>query len=159
VEGRTVRPLGREHDLALALVRSLDDAQKAKAILPYQVSDLVLGPGRDGRTIAPEGIAASELRDAQRRMLLDLAREWVGIANDDAATSKMAEVEANLRETWFAWSGPTTDDAPSYFRIQGPTIVVEYAPQRSRGGGLDAQHLHTIYRDPTNDYGRRWASR
>jgi hypothetical protein len=149
-----VRPLGRENDKGFALVNSLDPAQRKKAILNYQVGDLVLGPGEDGKTIQPEGIKASELNAAQQQMLLELAREWVGILNDEAAASKMAEIKSNLPETWFAWSGPITQGSPSYFRIQGPTVFIEYSPQRQRGaGGLDTNHIHTIYRDPTNDYG------
>jgi hypothetical protein len=45
----------------------------------------------------------------QQAMLLDVAHEWVGILNDAAATAKMAEIKANLAQTWFAWSGPTTN--------------------------------------------------
>jgi hypothetical protein len=41
----------------------------------------------------------------------------------------------------------------AYFRIQGPTLVIEYAPQ----GSVD--HIHTIYRDPTNDYGAKYAAK
>jgi len=160
VDGQAVRPLGRENDRSFALINALDAAQQSKAILPYQVSDLVLGPGEDGKTIQPEGIKASELNAAQQRMLLDLAHEWVGILNDEAAAAKMAEIAANLPQTWFAWSGPTTNGSSAYFRIQGPTLVIEYSPQRARGGsGLDLGHIHTVYRDPTNDYGARLVPR
>src|SRR5205814_703949 len=73
LEGKTVRPLGREVDKAFALVGSLDDVQRKQAILGMQMHDLVLGPGRDGQMIQPEGIKGSALTDAQRDMLLDLA--------------------------------------------------------------------------------------
>ena len=160
LNGETVRPLGSENDKSFALVNSLDATQQKLAILNYQVSDLVLGPGEDGKTIEPEGIKASALNAAQQQMLLDLAHEWVGILNDEAATAKMAEIKTNLKETWFAWSGPTTNGSASYFRIQGPTLLIEYSPQRMRGnGGLDPTHIHTIYRDPTNDYGERLVTR
>jgi hypothetical protein len=160
LNGETVRPLGRENDKSFALVNSLDAAQRKQAILNYQVSDLVLGPGEDGKTIQPEGIKAPALNAAQQEALLDLAHEWVGILNDEAAAAKMAELKANLPETWFAWSGPTTQGSASYFRIRGPTLLIEYSPQRLRGGsGLDLTHIHTIYRDPTNDYGERLVKR
>jgi hypothetical protein len=72
----------------------------------------------------------------------------------------MAEIKANLPETWFAWSGPTTNGGAAYYRIQGPTLLIEYSPQRMRGGNdLDVTHIHTIYRDPTNDYGARLVKR
>jgi len=80
-------------------------------------------------------------------MLLDLVREWVGIMNDAFADPRMTEIRSNLANTYFAWSGPTTNGSAAYFRVQGPTLVVEYAPQNS------VDHIHTIYRDPTNDYG------
>ena len=160
LNGETVRPLGRENDKSFALINSLDAAQRKQAILNYQVSDLVLGPGEDGKTIQPEGIKAGSLNSAQQQILLDLAHEWVGILNDEAAEAVMAEIKANLPETWFAWSGPTTQGSAAYFRIQGPTLLIEYSPQRLRGSsGLDTTHIHTIYRDPTNDYGERLVKR
>ena len=152
-EGRTVRPLGNENDKAFALVNALDTTQRGQAVLNYRVADLVLGPGQDGRAIQPEGIRASSLSAAQQTMLWDVVREWVGIMNDTFAEPRMAELRANLADTYFAWSGPTTNGSAAYFRVQGPTLVIEYAPQ----GNVD--HIHTIYRDPTNDYGAKFARR
>jgi hypothetical protein len=154
IEGKTVRPLGREVDKAFALVGSLDEAQRKEAILGFQMHDLVLGPGRDGQTIQPEGIKGSALTEKQRAMLLDLASEWTGIMHQAAAKSKMEEIKKNIAETWFAWSGPTGKGSAAYFRIQGPTVIIEFAPQGL--GGDSTKHLHTIYRDPTNEYGKRW---
>ena len=153
VEGREIRPLGKENDRAFALINALDASQRAQAILPYRVSDLVLGPGQDGRVIQPEGIRASALSAAQQAALLEIIREWAGIVTDAFAESRMAELRANLPQTYFAWSGPTTPGSVAYFRIQGPTLVIEYAPQ----GTVD--HIHTIYRDPTNDYGSKFAAK
>ncbi|MEA3212234.1 MAG: hypothetical protein QOE70_5291 [Chthoniobacter sp.] len=154
LEGRTVRPLGRETDKAFALISSLDEAQRKQAVLGVEMHDLVLGPGRDGQTIQPEGIKGAALTDKQREMLLDLASEWIGIQNEAVAKGKMDEMKKNVVETWFAWSGSTEKGAAAYFRIQGPTVLIEYAPQRL--GGDPTRHIHTIYRDPTNDYGAKW---
>ena len=151
IEGRTVRPLGAENDKAFALINALDSTQRSQAVLNYRVADLVLGPGQDGRTIQPEGIRATSLTAPQQAMLLDLVREWAGIMNDAYGNARMAELKTNLPQTYFAWSGPTTNGSAAYFRVQGPTLVIEYAPQN----GVD--HIHTIYRDPTNDYGAKIA--
>jgi hypothetical protein len=150
LNGQTIRPLGKENDKGFALIGALNPEQRRQAILTYRVSDLVLGPGEDGKTIQPEGILATSLNESQQAMLLDLAHEWVGILNDEGATARMAEIRSNLSRTYFAWSGATENGGLAYFRIQGPTVVIEYAPQQ---GDLD--HIHTIYRDPTNDYGAR----
>src|SRR5437016_894426 len=157
VDGKTVRPLGAENDKAFTLINALDEAQRKQAILNYKVADLVLGPGQDGKTIQPEGIKGAALNASQQAMLLDLAGEWAGIINEQATAARMAELKANLAETWFAWSGPTTNGTPAYYRIQGPTVVIEYAPQPL--GGDPTMHIHTIYRDPTNDYGKKSVSR
>jgi hypothetical protein len=161
LEGRTVRPLGQESDKALALLNALDDGQRKQAILDYRVGDLVLGPGQDGKTIQPEGLKASAMNERQRAMLVDVISEWTGIVHESEAMARMAEVRSGLNDTWFAWSGPT-DAAPgknitAYYRIQGPHLVIEYAPQRL-GGDL-SMHVHTMYRDPTNDYGRKLTAR
>lgn len=154
LEGKTVRPLGHETDKAFVLVNSLDEAQRKQAILGSEFHDLVLGPGRDGQMIQPEGIKGSALTDEQREMLLDLASEWTGIQNETVAKVKLDEMRKNLAETWFAWSGTTKNGSAAYFRIQGPTVFIEYAPQNL--GGDPTKHIHTIYRDPTNDYGAKW---
>jgi len=154
MEGKTVRPLGQEVDKAFALINSLDETQRKQAVLGFQMRDLVLGPGRDGQTIQPEGIKGSALTEKQREMLLDLASEWTGIMREALAKSKLEEMKQHITETWFAWSGPTEKGSAAYFRIQGPTVVIEYAPQRL--GGDPTKHIHTIYRDPTNEYGAKW---
>jgi Protein of unknown function (DUF3500) len=157
VNGKTVRPLGRESDTAMALLNALDEGQRKQAILSYRLADLVLGPGQDGKTIQPEGLKASAMNERQRAMLLDVISEWAGIVHESAATARMAELKADINETWFAWSGPATVDPgrniAAYYRIQGPHLVIEYAPQRM--GGDPSMHVHTMYRDPTDDYGRK----
>ncbi len=158
LNGQTIRPLGRESDKALALLQSLDEKQRQQAVLNYRVPDLVLGPGQDGKKIAPEGLKVSGMNDKQRAILLDLIAEWAGIINENSASVRMAELRADLNETWFAWSGPITFDPgtniTAYYRVQGPHLVIEYAPQHDE----PANHIHTIYRDPTNDYGRQFSN-
>ncbi|MDQ3638395.1 MAG: DUF3500 domain-containing protein, partial [Actinomycetota bacterium] len=68
----------------------------------------------------------------------------------EAAEARMSEIEDNLDETYFTWSGPTTNGESAYYRITGPTLHIEFAPQRG-----DVLHIHSVYRDPTNDYGEQ----
>jgi hypothetical protein len=153
LNGQTIRPLGSENDKAFKLVNALDAPQRKQAVLGYEVRNLVLGPGEDGKVIQPEGVRASTLNQTQRAMLLDLVREWVDILDETAAGAKMAEITTNLADTYFAWSGSTSNGDPAYFRVQGPTVLIEYAPQG--GSRASTDHIHTIYRDPTNDYGAK----
>ena len=161
LNGKTVRPLGRENDKAFALLDALDASQRKQAILNYKVADLVLGPGKDGKTIEPEGLKASAMSEHQRAMLLDLVSEWTGLVHDSAAAARMVEIKAGMADTWFAWSGPTSfpqgRNGMAYYRVQGPNLVIEYAPQPL--GGDPSMHIHTIYRDPSNDYGRKFTAK
>jgi hypothetical protein len=71
----------------------------------------------------------------------------VNITEPDTAAARMADITAKIGETYFAWKGPTTKGSAAYFCVQGPTVVIEYAPQ----GGTD--HIHTVVRNPNDDYG------
>lgn len=154
--GKAVRVLAGENDRAFALLNALDETQRKQAILNYQVHDLVFGPGHAGEAIQPEGLKVSAMNEQQRALLLGVISEWAGIINDAYIPPRMAEIKAGLNDTYFAWSGPTTHqpdrNGSSYYRIQGPKLIIEFSPQ---GVGGDAtMHVHTMYRDPTNDYGR-----
>jgi hypothetical protein len=166
-DNKTVRPLGPESDKAFELLNSLDETQRKQAILNYRVGDLVLGPGHFGEKIQPEGLKVSSMNDKQREKLLDVVSEWAGIINDTYAKTRMEEIKAGLPDTYFAWSGPTTHEegknGSAYYRIQGPKIVIEYAPQGGGPGGPGmggpTMHVHAIYRDPTNDYGLAYTAK
>ena len=152
--GKEVRPLGDIERDAFALVNWLDPAQQRAAILGDTAIEVLLGPGADGRKAPVEGLPAARMSADQRAALLRLIRHYTGIANDEDGAARTAEVEKALDETYFAWRGPTTPGSPIYFRVTGPTLVIEYAAQGPGGGGgsRTPNHIHGIYRDPTNDY-------
>nr|WP_309687816.1 DUF3500 domain-containing protein [Armatimonas sp.] len=151
--GKTIQPLGRELTKGFALIQALTPEQQKTAIRAPYFIDLMLGPGQDGKTLAPEGIPGSQLTEPQKKLLLDLLAEWIGNLNDDDAAPKLAAAKANLDKTYFAWGGPTTTGSAAYYRITAPTVVLEYSPQRMGGDGTG--HTHCIYREPGNDYGAK----
>jgi Protein of unknown function (DUF3500) len=147
-DGQDVRPLGLEADAAFKLVNALDEKQRAQAVIGERPQgELLLGPGRDGKTVEPQGIKGLALSADQQGMLLDLIGTWVNIVEPEAAKARMAEIKDKIGETYFAWKGPTAKGSAVYFRVQGPTVVIEYAPQN----GTD--HIHTVVRNPNDDYG------
>ena len=151
LNGATIRPQGIELDRAFELVNALDATQQKKAIIGAAYINLVLGPGKDGMVLAPEGVQASTLTAAQQTLLLQLIADRVEILNVEDAALRMTEIKANLADTYFAWSGPTTAGSAAYYRVTGPTLAIEYSPQM---GGSPTDHTHAMYRDPTNDYGK-----
>ncbi len=153
--GKAVRVLAAENDKAFDLLNAFNEDQRKKVILSYEVGDLVLGPGHDGQEIVPEGLKGSDMTLKQKAMLVDLISQWAGIIHDAYVQSRMKEIEAGIDDTYFAWSGPTTHhpdrNGSSYYRIQGPRVIIEFSPQGV--GGDPTMHVHTIYRDPGNEYG------
>ncbi|MBC2606670.1 DUF3500 domain-containing protein [Pelagicoccus albus] len=152
LDGETIRPMGDEVDKGLALMQSLSASQQSAATIGSSFIDLVLGPGEDGQMIAYEGVQVSTFSDEQKEALVDLAGEWIRILHSEAAENRLAEVRENLDSTYFAWSGPVSASSAAYFRIHGPTVFIEMSPQ-TMGGGGGLGHYHSIYRDPTNEYG------
>jgi hypothetical protein len=117
----------------------------------------VLGPNQQMRTVAPEGIQASTLNADQQTTLLDLIGVYLNTLNAQDAAARVAEVRSSLADTYFAWYGPTTPGNPAYYRVQGPTLWIEFSPQGGGGGGLGLggaatlDHVHSIYpARPTN---------
>jgi hypothetical protein len=96
----------------------------------------------------------------QQAALMKLIGHYTGLANDSTAVARTAEVQSTLDEIYVAWYGPTTQGSAAYFRVTGPTIVIEFSPQGGGGPGSNAAatdlHIHGIYRDLTNDYGAKY---
>jgi hypothetical protein len=147
-DGQPVRPLGAENDLAFKLVNMLDADQKKQAVLGGTPKNLQAPPGKDGATVKAEGLKCASLKEDQRAVLMDLIGAWVHILPDAAAANRLSALKSKIDDTHFAWYGPTTNGSAAYFRIQGPSLLIEYAPQGGTG------HIHTIIRDPSNEYGK-----
>lgn len=162
---------GPEEASGLSLLRSLDDDQRARTILHPSIHEDDISPLLqnlfDGRMqagachdnlVAPyQGIAGSEMSDAQRRLLADVAASYVGWAGEGHAAVRMAEVIDHLDDTWFSWYGGYDDVEPFYYRLHSPVVLVEF--DHHPGVVLDNEtptrhHVHTVLRTPNGgDYG------
>lgn len=149
-EGVTITPLAGEVKAGLALMNALDDAQQAETRV-QRPNELWAGAGKDGVLPPVEGSAVAAWTEAQRAVLLDAVAQWVGLLPAASAEERLAEIAAELGDIYFAWHGDVDAGRPIYYRIQGPTLIIEFATQ-SRVGG-DRAHYHSIYRNPTNEYG------
>ena len=154
MNGEAVYIVEKEAVAASAMLASLTDDQRSKAIISSSLGDLVLGPGQDGKTLQPEGLPGSAMTDAQKVQFLGLIEARLSMLNADDLVDKMAAAKANLDQTTFGWWGPTEPVGAAYFRITGPTLVLEFSPQTNDGDPTD--HAHNMYRDPTNEYGAAW---
>lgn len=155
--------LQAEQDQGLALLRSLNDAQRHMAVLEVSKdgNNNLAEAFRDNVDLEYGGIPGALLSTGQRTRLRDLIALYVGNLRDEHAAVRMDEVEAHLDDTYFAWIGGSEEESVYYYRIFSPVILIEfdhqnpanlrhmYPPQPNR------QHIHTVVRTPNgNDYGK-----
>jgi hypothetical protein len=146
---------GAEDEKGRKLFESLDERQRAKAIIDdVAPRDVITGPTRGDQLKTPTGLPASELNVAQRRLLMSLVDEYVHNYEHNIAHIQMDRIlKSGLENIHFAWAG-TEESKPYYYRIHGPTVIIEfdnhYPPGRSSG---PINHIHTVFREPGNDYG------
>ncbi|HRI13629.1 MAG TPA: DUF3500 domain-containing protein [Verrucomicrobiota bacterium] len=150
------RVLGAEDDKGLALMNSLRPEQRKKALLNAAApGDVITGPGRDKSLQKFEGLPFGELDDAQKMLLLSLVDEYVHNYRPDLATQQLDRINrSGWDKVYFAWAGPLGPTEAYYYRVHGPTVLIEFdnnhAPGRTDG---PINHIHSVFRDPQNDYG------
>jgi hypothetical protein len=97
----------------------------------------------------PKGLAAGQLAATGRRILESMINLCLARLPDDVAEQERSALyDAGLDRVHFAWAGSTDPDKPCYFRVQGPTFLVEYDNVQRRG-----DHAHYLWRNPENDFG------
>lgn len=155
--GDEIRPIGEAVDLGYAFVQELSDEQRIHAVLRPKRGQILTGPGHDNETPEMVGLPCKTLTESQRAMLLKLIGQWVNDLPEAQARARMQELEAELEEMHFSWNGETEPGSDISWRIQGPSLIIEYACQDLGGDPLN--HLHTMYRNPQNEYGLQLGSR
>lgn len=151
-----LRVLADEEDLARAFVKSLSDLQREKAIVsPEAPRDILSAAVRKAGPLDPPGLMASELEVAQAGELLRLVKVYSERLRPEISGADMEKIlAAGLDKIAFAWAGSTEPGQPHYYRIQGPTFLIEYDNTQN-----DANHIHSVWRDLANDFGEDLLSR
>jgi Protein of unknown function (DUF3500) len=144
------RLLAAEEDLAYELLQMLDPHQRARATIATQTfGDIVTRNDPTVKPMALAGLPAAEMTLAQQRQLRRLLQLYAGRMADSSASRQLQRIEdAGFGRLHFAWAGAHQPHGPHYYRIQGPTVLVEY--DNTQGGG---NHIHTVWRDLENDFG------
>ncbi|HVE73324.1 MAG TPA: DUF3500 domain-containing protein [Thermoanaerobaculia bacterium] len=131
-----------------AFLQSLDAGQRAKAIISARApADIVTGTDRSFRLQKFEGLAASAMTERQRQALLALVRVYVDNAPQSIADAEIGKIRrAGIEKLHFAWAGGAQPGQPHYYRIHGPTVLIEY-------DNTFGNHIHTVWRNPHGDFG------
>ncbi len=144
------RVLGPEEDSARSLIESLDASQREKAIInTIAPNDIVTMASVKIDPLSPVGIPASELTTSQRALLRKLIGVYTGKVADDIAAERQARIEkAGWDKVAFAWAGPLERGQKHYYRVQGPTFLIEYDNTQN-----DGNHIHSVWREFNGDFG------
>jgi len=145
------RVLKAEEELGRALVSSLDDKQRAQAVIsPTAPADILTKNQPKVEPLEAKGIAASAMTPAQRKALRALLDEYAASMPAPLAQQRLAKVDAaGFDKILFAWAGGLGAGEGHYYRVQGPTFLVEYDNTQN-----DANHIHAVWRDFDGDFGR-----
>ena len=141
-----------EKVLALKLLNSLSDEQKKTTIIGGDApGDIITRIDRKAMIQDPGGISYAQMNSGQRESFLELVNLYVHRYKKSFADNMLKEIkDAGYDNLRFAWAGHTETGIghPHYYRIVGPTIIIEYDNTQN-----NANHVHTVVRDLLHDYG------
>jgi hypothetical protein len=145
------RALDKEQDAGRAVIMALDEAQRKTAIFTDTApNDIVTGVAVKIDPLSPPGIAASAMTAKQRELLMQLVDVYTSQMTADIASERQAEIKkAGVDKITFAWAGPIEPGQRHYYRVQGPTFLIEFDNTQNNGN-----HIHSVWRDFESDFGR-----
>jgi hypothetical protein len=145
-----LRILGREEDLGRKLVKSLKPELLKVALYTNKApSEIITSTNRPAAHLAPDGVSAAKFDAAQKEVLWELIKEYVYRYREDAAREDLDKIHASGPDKiFFAWAGGLERGEPHYYRVQGPTFLIEFDNTQN-----NANHVHAVYRTFQNEFG------
>jgi hypothetical protein len=145
------RILAQLEDTGRAVVMALDMSQRGTAVLSDTApGDILTAAKVDITPLSPAGLAHASMTQPQRDLLMKVIDAYAGLMADDIAADRMSKIRAaGLDKVSFAWAGPLERGQKHYYRVQGPTFLIEF--DNTQGNG---NHVHAVWRDFNGDWGR-----
>ncbi len=145
------RALREEEEAGRALLAAFDEAQRAKVIFDVTAPrDMITGENRESKPLEPGGLAYATMTPAQRRLLERLMDVYLGRVAPELAKARLEQVQkAGMEKITFGWAGVIDVGGPHYYRVQGPTFLIEYDNTQN-----NSNHIHSVWRDFNGDFGR-----
>jgi hypothetical protein len=149
LKGRRV--LRAEEELARDLMKSFDDKTRPQVVFDDKAPpDILTSDQSHAEAPARKGITVSAMKPAQRELLRKLLAEYAATMPAKLAQERLARIDqAGFDKLMFGWAGSLERGQGHYYRIQGPTCLIEYDNTQT-----NANHIHTTWRDFGGDYGR-----
>jgi hypothetical protein len=145
-----MRVLAGEEVLGRELLQQFGEKDRVRVIIQAEAPrDIVTEASRRAEIGKPAGISYTEMTPDQRKAVVEVVRFYAERMRPEIAQSEMGRIEeAGYDGIHFAWAGGASVGEPHYYRIHGPTFLIEYDNTQN-----DANHIHTVWRDLKDDFG------
>lgn len=149
-----LRVLAQEEQLAFDLFAALTPEQKKTALIADKAPSEIRAAGElEAPRTAPEGIAAGKLNESQAKILTALVQAYAANLPAEVSKARLTAIEkAGFGEIYFAWAGADKPGVGHYYRVQGPTFLIEFVNTQPDAAGNIANHIHCVWRDPAGDF-------
>ena len=158
VEGgpkKGTRVLHAEEDLGFQLLAALSSEQRKIAVIAEKSPNEIQAAGKPNYPdSAPEGLPTKKMTEPQLKLLNDLIGVYVDNMRAEEKEKRLAGIKAaDIGNVHFAFAGSDKLGAAHYYRVQGPTFVIEFCNAQPDSQGTPANHIHTVWRDMAGDFG------
>ena len=145
------RTMPREEDAAREIVLSLSGQLRRRVVFSSEsLTDHLTQNAVRVKPLDQVGVLTGDLPTVAQRRILEIVRTYLANHPPAMARKAFARVErAGIARTRFGWAGSTRPGVPHYYRLQGPTFVLEFDNSRN-----SATHIHSVWRDFERDFGR-----
>ena len=149
-----MRVLAAEEDLAFELVGSLSKEQHQVAVIAAEAPKEIRAAGEaQPPQVASEGIGAGELNKSQQKLLKQLIGVYADAMPATVKRERLAQIEqAGFETIHFAWAGAEKPGVGHYYRVEGPSFLIELVNTQPDAAGNPASHVHCVWRDMAGDF-------
>lgn len=146
--------LAAEEQLGFDLVNSLSEKQRKQAVIAETAPKEIRAAGEaQPPQEKPVGLSVQQLNEKQEEILEKLIAEYINAMPADVAAQRRKEIADSNSKVYFAWAGATKPGIGHYYRVQGPTFLIEFVNTQPDAAGNPASHIHCVWRDPRGDFG------
>ena len=145
------RALRDEEESARALMAAFTDEQKKKVIFTDQAPrEMLTAENREAKLLESVGMTFAEMTPAQKRLFEKVLDAYLGRVAPELAKARLDALQkSGMDKVTFGWAGTLEVGGPHYYRVQGPTFLIEYDNVQN-----NANHIHSVWRDFEGDFGR-----
>lgn len=149
------RVLAAEEDVAFQLLHSLSADQKKTAVIDATAPGEIRAAGEpQPPQTPPAGLPFAKMEQTSKDLLRQLVTAYTEKMPPATAEQRKAEIDAaGWDQIHFAWAGADQRGVGHYYRVQGPTFLIEFVNNQPDSLGNKANHIHSIWRQMKGDFG------